>query len=277
MNFLNFIIGRPQKPVILNTLHGFKINVDPVTDNGVERSIYWTGTYEIGTLNIFQQILKKEDVFYDIGANIGLMSLFMANRNRSVQVFSFEPEPTTFKLLQKNILLNAFDNIRPFDFAIGANEAEEKIYANIGVNRGAASLVIKDSEEEGVSVMVHTLEYVIHTYQLPLPTIMKIDVEGYELEVLKGSVKILSGANAPVLCLEYSKDTTQHHDVSDIYDFVKNVNSYRVFKFEKWKGNIGRLIEVNHLDEMPADDNVFCFLDKHLEKLNRSIFKSPIN
>ncbi len=70
------LIPEPQGICIMKTRYGFCLQIDPVRDQGVERSIYYTGTYEKGSLAIMKRLLRKGDSFVDVGANIGLMSLY---------------------------------------------------------------------------------------------------------------------------------------------------------------------------------------------------------
>ena len=69
------LIPKAKSQVVIDTIYEFKIKVDPVIDNGVERAIYYYGTYEKGTLDVIGKILKEGDTFIDVGANIGIMSL----------------------------------------------------------------------------------------------------------------------------------------------------------------------------------------------------------
>jgi hypothetical protein len=90
------IIPKPKSALIIKTLYGFKLWIDPVKDQGIEKSLYYTGTYEKGTLFILRALLKEGDLMVDVGANIGLMSIFAADLvKESGKVIAFEPNPDT--------------------------------------------------------------------------------------------------------------------------------------------------------------------------------------
>lgn len=270
--FLNKIIGPPDKPIIIKTIHGFKMEIDPLIGKGLELSIFETGTYEIGTLTILEKLISTNHVVYDVGANIGLMTLFAAQLvGVDGKVYSFEPEPETFKILNNNITLNHLSNVHAFDLALGAKELEGQIHSNLNVNRGSASLII-NKDETGCPVKIKSMDKLINQMELRTPHLIKIDVEGYELEVLKGAEELLKKSDAPMLCLEYSEETSSTYNVSEIYHFIKSVNKYYIYKFERWKGFECPLVKVNSLDEMPSNDNVFCFLDNHLKDIPKSVF-----
>jgi FkbM family methyltransferase len=264
------MIGSPKKQIILKTLHGFKICIDPVIDNGVEKSIFYTGTYEAGTLDIFSKILKPGDVFFDVGANIGLMTLFASKAvGVSGEVHSFEPEPDTFRILSKNIEINNAENIKLNNIALGSEQKEGLIYPNMEINRGASSIVKQDGSV-GKKIRINTLDQYLKNVSPLNIKLIKIDIEGYELEMLKGAKHLLQTNNAPILCIEYSKHVEHVTDVGDIYDFITFINQYRIFKFVLWKEKVCQLTEVFSKEEMPLHDNVFCFLPHHLDKLQNT-------
>src|SRR5947208_17148786 len=69
------LIPRPRGPLTVRTVFGCSLVVDASLDRGVEREVYYHGTYEAGTLNVLEKVLRPGDIFLDVGANIGLMSL----------------------------------------------------------------------------------------------------------------------------------------------------------------------------------------------------------
>ena len=272
LNFADFIIGEPKRAMQIKTLYGFKLKIDPVKDNGVEKSIYYTGTYEAGTLNIFDNLLNAGDYFFDIGSNIGLMSIFAAHKvGDNGTVHAFEPEPDTFKILKENCVINKLSNIKINNFALGDNDGVANIYPNLDINRGASSLVRTDGSI-GKKIMITTLDKYLSKYEIGSIRLIKIDVEGYELKVLNGATKILSSENAPIICIEYSKNVERYERLADVYHFIKNVNTYRIFKFIVSKGDICFLTEVFAEEQMPEHDNVFCFLEVHLRNISTHIF-----
>ena len=64
---------------IIKTIHGFKMIINPSIDNGVELSLFQTGTYERGILDFINKNYNPKGLFVDVGANIGLMSVFTAS------------------------------------------------------------------------------------------------------------------------------------------------------------------------------------------------------
>lgn len=261
------LIQAVDVPIICSTLYGFDIFVDP-NDKGLEKSIYYFGEYEAGIVSAFKKILHEGDTFLDIGANIGFLSLVAACIvDKSGLVYAVEPHPFTYKILEKNICLNGFKNIFSMNIALGKEISEEKIYNRINISRGSASLIrpMNVSEELGVPVRVSSIDILIEKGQIQLPNLIKIDVEGFELEVLKGAKILLNSSHAPVLCIEFSNlHPTYGGDVRDIYNFIKSANDYSFFKLKYGKGVPSKLVKIFNENDLPFHDNVFCFLNKEL-------------
>lgn len=268
-------LPKPAGPCLVRTLHGFVILVDPTIDKGVEKSIFNFGTYEEGTLNILENILVNKSSFVDIGANIGLMSLHAANiLNGKGRVISFEPLPGTYNILQHNIKINNFNNIDAANLALGSENGTVEIFENLKINRGSSSLIKPDETESGYKIEIKRLDdYLAENNIDHKVDCLKIDVEGWELEVLKGASSLLSKPDAPVCIIECSNLHPTHGGVSeDIFTFLRSVNSYRIFRLAGGKDNPSKLIEIKSIDELPEHDNLFCFLQHDINALPEKIF-----
>lgn len=256
------LIPKPQGEVISKNVYGFELLLNPVIDNGVERTLYYFGTYEKGTLNFIKDHLPKGGIFFDIGANIGLMSIFAARCvGDSGKVYSFEANPGTARLLRYNIDLNKISNIQVVDKAVGNDNGKIRIYDNWSVNRGGATLIKPEKETDSFEVDLIKIDDSAD-YSNTNIGMVKIDVEGFELDVLKGMEKILRKPDPPKLIIECSADRNNHYDsVYEIYDFIKRVNTYKIYKLSNSKERPGHLVEIKSKEELPKHDNIFCIND----------------
>lgn len=255
------IVGTIRVP----TLHGFDIYVHGKSDAIIEQTVYYTGTYEKGTIHVMTQLLKEGDVFVDAGANIGLMSMVAATCvGPTGMVYAFEPFPLIVDRLKANIRLNHFSNIRIYPVALAAAAGEALLYPDRSLNPGASSLVNRSQGTEPITIRKEMLDtYFAAGHEI---TLIKIDVEGYELEVLKGGSQILKSPKAPALIVECSIDRENFdYNATDLFDYIKGINDYRVFKLKRGKGHISTLIEVNTAAELPLHDNLFCLRPSHLK------------
>lgn len=273
------IYPKPSREMVIDTIYNFKLNIDPVVDNGVERSLYYFGTYEKGTLDIIGNILNKGDVFVDVGANIGLMSIYAALKvGEQGNVIAFEPNPNTKKILEKNIQLNTIQNVKVEGIALSSESKKSKIYDRWDVNRGGASLIKPPQPTQSYDIEETTFsEYFNSKQQIKL---IKIDVEGYELEVLRGAKAFISDTNTPpMLIVEFSsmRTNTFGEKTSPLYLYLKELNKYRIFKSTAGKEKISKLIEIKEEKDLPKHDNVYCFTDEHLGELPIDLFKTMPN
>lgn len=269
-------IPKPKGPRLVHTIYGFDIIcMDPVNDKGVERPLYLTGTYEAGTLSVIDKCLREGDLFIDVGANIGLMSIFSSRAiGNKGKVYSFEPVLETFKILKKNIEINKIKNIDAFNIGVSDSKGKSFIYTKPYAGKGSSSFIRPPDQNESkeYEIIIETLDELLIRHRLTNIRMLKIDVEGWELHVLRGAETLLRSPQAPIICIEYSKLTGSNNDSEDIYSYIIEINNYLIYKLEKGKGVSSKLIKVKNASGLPYHDNLFCFLPEHLKSLPKSLF-----
>lgn len=130
--------------------------------------------------------LSEDDVFYDIGANVGTYTCFAASKLRSGRVISFEPEPRNATGLRENLDLNSLD-AEIIEVALSDTDGTAQLGLG-GVEAGEGKHSITTDDADGDTIQVETArgDSIIAERELPAPTVVKIDVEGAELPVLHG-------------------------------------------------------------------------------------------
>lgn len=246
-------------PIACTTRHGVDIVIDPLNDRGVEDSIFRTGTYEPGTLHVINHVLKAGDRFVDVGANVGLMSLVAARRvGPTGRVDCFEPLPEIRQLLQASISINKLKNLTVHPIALGSNESIATISRHLEVNRGSASLAWAGETSDQLEVRIARLDDVLPDSRTHPPAMIKIDVEGWEFEVLKGSIGQLSGEDPPVLCVEFSRQhPLQGGTAEDMFELLISLG-YGGHRLTGTKSEPSPLIEID-IRSIPDHDNIFFF------------------
>jgi FkbM family methyltransferase len=152
------------------------------------------------------------DIFFDIGANVGTYTLFAARRCR--QVFAFEPEASNYKVLNKNICLNGLGgSVRAFPFAIADTMRLDSLRLHstdpgaalhvFGRNTDFKSDSFEPVFEQGAAAI--TLDLLVFEFGLPVPTQIKIDVDGLEAEILRGASRVLARHELQGLLLEINE------------------------------------------------------------------------
>jgi FkbM family methyltransferase len=172
--------------------------------SGVAALVNCMGTYDYNNINFIKLLLKKlgqSGVFFDVGSNIGSYTL-VASEVATANVFAFEPGRTAFSALKKNIELNNRSNVKLLNFAVSDQESVlmltngQEISTNKVVNQPKISHKI-------VHVKSKTLDQVCREYDVQ-PNIVKIDVEGHDLKVLKGFREFIKDTD--VLLIEEGED-----------------------------------------------------------------------
>jgi FkbM family methyltransferase len=255
-NLPKIFISKPKGKTILQTKFGFKIQIDPTFDKNIENVIYQRGVYELGTVSVLQQFLNKGDVFVDVGANIGFLSLVGCSTVESAgKVYAFEPVPNTFNILKINKELNGFNQLVLNQFALG-NETKTVEIFNEKENRGGAS-ILNHINSEGIKIDVKRLDEL--NIKEKINTI-KIDVEGFEFEVLKGAEKTIK-KDKPNLIIEYSLERENSSQNNEIYDWLIQLGFYKIYKLKLGKERKSELIEIKTLADLPQHDNIFCIVN----------------
>lgn len=151
------------------------------------------GTYERPIQQVIAAHLRHGDVFYDVGANIGFFSLVAARCvGKDGQVYAFEPVPQNADAVVQSAALNRFDTIRVFREAVGATSgrAELLLARHIG-GAALASADVPPDMNGHLEVDVTTLDDAIARRGLRPPTLVKVDVEGAEIDVFHGMAETL--------------------------------------------------------------------------------------
>ncbi|MBP6272087.1 MAG: FkbM family methyltransferase [Fluviicola sp.] len=243
--------------LIIQTLHGVKLLIDPAKDKGVELALYQTGTYEKGTIQLLGDFLKKGSVFMDIGANIGLMSTIASKIvGEKGRVYAVEANPKTIEVLRHNCAINQCENIEILPIALASEKGSAILYENWNVNRGGASL-ISQGDEHGITVSKERLDD-LFSQDSPVH-LVKIDVEGFELEVLKGGVAWFK-TQQPVFIIEVSTQRSNQEGATpeSIMSFVAELGNYSFFKQKGTKERRGKLVSVTSAQDLPEHDNLIA-------------------
>ncbi len=162
-------------------------------------------TKEPDTIHWINEFVQPGDVFYDIGANIGVFSLYSAKK-RGARVFAFEPMCSNYAILNKNIFLNDLsDQIRAFNIAFDSETRLSSLHLSGFVSGKAGHSFAPDTPFETVfkqGVFGITVDALIADFSQPFPTHIKIDVDGNEPRIVDGMQKTLSDPRLKSLAIE---------------------------------------------------------------------------
>lgn len=176
--------------------------------NHIDSSLIFRGDFEPHLSRFFRRTISERDTVLDIGANIGAHTLTFASAVGQLgRVLAFEPNPIVRQQLEANIALNNMANVCVYNFALGA----EKEVLPLSVpksnsvefsNMGLASLVALETPHDVIQVEVRLLDDVVLELGLTRIDMIKIDVQGYEFQVLAGAKRSLDRFS-PVVIFEW--------------------------------------------------------------------------
>ena len=183
--------------VLARTKYGHKMFLDS-RDIGIAPHIMIDGVWEEWVGLAMSSFLPGVH-FFDIGANVGWFTL-LAVRSGAEHVYSFEPNPTMYGLLQDNVAVNGLsEKVTCYDHALGAEDGHA--YLNMIEKYPGSNSMLGESKEARVKVAVKKLD---HLWVEDAPRVFKIDVEGLEPQVVQGARQLIAAPATQALFIEYN-------------------------------------------------------------------------
>jgi len=194
-----------------NTFLGSELKEDIIVKNGNRKFFCRKNSsdlhiisnfYENKVMELFGTLAKESKIIVDVGANVGKYTILASFVNPKSEIYSIEPDKSNFDVLLKNIELNNLKNIIGLNIGMGEEEGRGKLYNSRGeskVNCGGSSFMDKCGNFEIVDI--GTLDNTFTEIDL-----IKIDTEGYELEILKGAKMLLTKGNIKKIILEVNDE-----------------------------------------------------------------------
>jgi len=167
-------------------------------DDRIAKLAVYTGLPDYDDMLFTLRYLRPTDTVADVGANIGIYSLLAARAVPQGRVLAFEPNPITAERMLTNLRLNGLDNVRLRASAVGSRAGSATLTARLGPGDHIA--LDRSSEVETITVPLTTLDAAVER-AAPV-SLIKIDVEGFELEVLRGATDLLGRDDPPAWIIE---------------------------------------------------------------------------
>ena len=178
----------------------------------------------------FQKINSKDPVIFDVGANVGNFTLATKIFYPNANVYAFEPVPNTFSICRNNT--KHLDNVVLENLGLGSKEGKMEMFTSLKESDRASFEAdnLKDSDDvvkQEVSIV--TLDKYVSDKNLQKIDLLKIDVEGFETEVIKGAIETLK-ITEWIIMETHMKDGGK--TFSEIINFM-NENKFDLYKFGK--------------------------------------------
>ena len=217
-----------RQSIDFDLLPGLKIRC--YADSSSASSVIYYGLYEYDMMNFLLNYLRDDDIFIDIGANIGVYSLLASSIIKSGEIYALEPIPKNYSRLVENLKLNNITNAMAYPLAAFSSQrvvtmdlADEDCMASITTKKSASSVQVQTNTLDGLfaSKLNHTI-------------LIKLDAEGAELDILRGATNLMTSPTPPVWLIDYyTKDVAQYL-ASFGFSFYKfNAVNNKVFKISQ--------------------------------------------
>ena len=190
----------------------------------VDRTIFQKGGYENEIFENLSPFINNNEILWDIGAHIGSFTLKALHDKNVKQIHCFEPSPANFKRLESNKTINRNPQkmvLHPV--GLGNDKGELWFYQSENNNSGGSRFVNIDQYKNAVKRPVDSVDNLIFDLNVPAPTLLKIDVEGFEAQVLDGAKKLFE--THPPKALIFETLAVNNTILSEqIVEFLKKFN-----------------------------------------------------
>lgn len=153
----------------------------------IEWQIFFYGYYEKGIIDLFKRLFKKDFYAFDVGANIGSYTLIMSSLvGENGKIIAIEPHPKIFEKLIENLSINRITNVQALQCALSDVSGNSILYSFTegNPNKGISSLGSLNHNSNKIQIQCKTLDEIMVEERISKLDFIKIDVEGYEYNVL---------------------------------------------------------------------------------------------
>ena len=242
-----------------------KMHLNPEDLRSMPFSILADGFYEPFQSDVLIELGKRSKQFIDVGANTGYYSIALAMENKDLEVFSFEPQPDVHKLLVRNLITNELNHrVVAINVALGDEQNLKNMFVPKFTGTVGASFQNLHEEEGNASVVTVEVKKLDEFIKTRIDLI-KIDVEGYESSVLRGSERVINQYQ-PTVMVELLRKWMKPFNATP-QDFVKKMLEYGYICFSILSDS---LVQIEEINEETIETN-FIFVHQknrsHLEFL----------
>ena len=246
-----------QENAFIRTIYDCEFLYIPEMMGGLLGAEYRNG-FELFEIEFLRKTLPKKAIIFDVGANFGFYSVHLAKLLPQTEIHSFEPVEKTFSILEQNISRNSLiSKLNLNNFALGAARGE----VNITSDRYAGNYVIGKGHYAGDTgiVRLETVDAYINQKEIESIDFIKCDVEGFELEVMRGCEKTLKKLR-PLVMMEIAEEWQRRtdSDSSLLFDQMTRHNY--------WWCSSKELSSIDEFEHQPSGSHNFFFFPRESKR-----------
>jgi FkbM family methyltransferase len=202
---------------------------------GATGNIY-LGLHEFNDMGFLLHFLRPNDIFFDIGANVGSYTV-LASGHCKARTFCFEPIPSTFEALSKNIISNDIENlVEAKNLGLGDSDSTLTFTKTMDTVNHVMYNFEYTKKEDSIEVKVISADSLLE--ETDCPSLIKIDVEGFETSVLNGMNEILKNVKLKAIIIELNGSGLRYgFDEMKIHQKLLNL-SFKAYNYNPFTREI---------------------------------------
>lgn len=239
--YLQWLVSRRDTPLVVRRVLDYEMILD-LSDPGLSKELHLFGTREEKLAMLFEQHIEDvcrrtaDPVVIDVGANIGFYTILEANAMDHGRIMAIEPFPRNMELCRANLALNGCERgVSLHECAIGSANETARLHLSASSNRHRISSEAErdSSGTSGIDVPMYTLDTFVtnHGVDPGDVSVVRMDLEGFEVEVLNGMTEILASDGPTILYIEVHPLILDEVETSDVIAHLRD-NGFEIAAVE---------------------------------------------
>ena len=220
-------------------------------NNVMGKNILLKNTFLEGEWKFVSQYLKEKMTFFDVGANEGFYTLLASKKiGKMGQIISFEPSERELNRLKLHLKFNRCENVTVEPVALSDMQQSSELFVCMGQETGCNSLRPPDVSDDinKVKVCISTLDIYAYQHNLENMDFIKVDIEGAELNFLKGATKCIDRFRPIILCeISDIRTSPWGYKAQEIFDFLERMGY--IFHNISQNGKLSKYIRESKYNE----------------------------
>jgi FkbM family methyltransferase len=215
---------------VTRTASGIDLAIDRSNIDFCAELIKRGGSWDRHISETCASLLGERGVFYDVGANSGYVALEVAARVPGARVVAFEPQPGLARNVAVSAALNGLDDVSVYAAMLGSSDGSGTIF--LAPNSIHASAVARHPGSRAIACPSASIDALVGSGDLPPPDVMKIDVEGAEMDVLAGAERTIR-SRRPAIVFEADENLARFgHTRQALFERLVSYGDYALFFIE---------------------------------------------
>lgn len=221
-----------KQPVTFTIKDNLIITI-PNSIESIGKELLIKGIYEPETIKLISELSSEKSIFFDVGANIGAIALPVA-KLKKCRIHCFEPSRYTYEYLEKNVKQNGLSNITLNNRAVHSINDIELQFFDSQEKNGSSSLACTYQNQPHYVVKTVSLDMYCKAKGISFIDVLKIDVQGFEIEVLKGAKVLLQAKAIRHIIFEVeSWSEKQTGNIIGASQLFLKENGYQIYNMKK--------------------------------------------